>query len=204
MATRRSLRKAGRIAVLALIGWLIVVQLMPSSDSPDAFSGVPSPTGLLPPPTASPSPSQTPAGDTEPADSASSAPTSVPLTVSPATGEFVITTLDAVGDLGRHTSIAVGADGLGLISYFDDTKDDLKVAHCRNVECAEADISVVDSAGDVGRHSSIAIGEDGLGLISYRDETNETLKVAHCEDLACTSATFTTVDASDDVGLFTR
>ena len=31
------------------------------------------------------------------------------------------------------TSITIGADGLGLISYYDVTNGDLKVAHCSNV-----------------------------------------------------------------------
>ena len=48
----------------------------------------------------------------------------------------VITTLDATGDVGEYTSFTIGADGLGLISYWDATNDDLKVAHCENAFCA--------------------------------------------------------------------
>ena len=40
-----------------------------------------------------------------------------------------VTTLDTTGDVGEYTSVTVGADGLGLISYFDATNADLKVAH---------------------------------------------------------------------------
>ena len=36
---------------------------------------------------------------------------------------------------GCYTSITIGADGLGLISYFDSTNGDLKVAHCSNPFC---------------------------------------------------------------------
>ena len=32
-----------------------------------------------------------------------------------------LATLDTAGDVGRHSSIAIGADGLGLISYYDAT-----------------------------------------------------------------------------------
>jgi hypothetical protein len=32
------------------------------------------------------------------------------------------TTLDSAGDVGRYTSVIVGTDGFGLISYYDDTK----------------------------------------------------------------------------------
>ena len=38
-------------------------------------------------------------------------------------------TLDSVGDVGYHTSIAIGADSRGLISYWDETNINLKVAH---------------------------------------------------------------------------
>ena len=40
-----------------------------------------------------------------------------------------ITTLDTDGEVGEYTSITNGADGLGLISYFDYDNEDLKVAH---------------------------------------------------------------------------
>ena len=39
----------------------------------------------------------------------------------------VLTTLDSEGFGGRDTSITIGADGLGLISYY--SNDHLKVAH---------------------------------------------------------------------------
>ena len=48
----------------------------------------------------------------------------------------VITALDETGDVGWTTSITIGADGLGLISYLDATNDDLKVAHCDNTFCS--------------------------------------------------------------------
>ncbi|MCX8251198.1 MAG: hypothetical protein OTJ98_05005, partial [Dehalococcoidia bacterium] len=47
-----------------------------------------------------------------------------------------LTTIDSTGYVGFYTSITIGADGLGLISYYDDTNDDLKVAHCENTFCA--------------------------------------------------------------------
>lgn len=104
---------------------------------------------------------------------------------------------------GYGISVAVGADGLGLISYWDETNDDLKVAHCSNVECATATLTTLDSAGDVGKYSSVAIGTDGLALISYYDGSNQDLKVAHCNNPMCTSATFTTVDSAGITGLNT-
>ena len=46
-----------------------------------------------------------------------------------------IATLDSTGFVGLHASITTGADGLGLISYYDNTNFDLKVAHCGDVFC---------------------------------------------------------------------
>ena len=44
-------------------------------------------------------------------------------------------TLDSAGNVGNDTSVTVGADGLGLISYYDSTNGDLKVAHCADTFC---------------------------------------------------------------------
>ncbi len=87
--------------------------------------------------------------------------------------------------MGSYTSITIGADGLGLISYYDATNGDLKVAHCATPTCTSATITTLDSAGNVGQYTSITIGADGLGLISYYDATNGDLKVAHCSNVLC-------------------
>ncbi|MEE4270140.1 MAG: hypothetical protein V2I67_00600, partial [Thermoanaerobaculales bacterium] len=104
-------------------------------------------------------------------------------------------TLDSVGAVGGYSSIAIGADGLGLISYYDDTNVDLKVAHCDNTACSSATTATLDSVGLVGLDTSIVIGTDGFGLISYFDHTNDVLKVAHCDNTACSSATTATLDS---------
>jgi hypothetical protein len=110
-----------------------------------------------------------------------------------------LTTVDSIpsGDTGRYTSITIGADGLPVISYYDVTNQDLRVAHCEQADCSGTPtLTTVDSTGDVGKYSSIAIGMDGLPVISYYDDApNYDLKVAHCEDVACTgTATITTLD----------
>jgi uncharacterized repeat protein (TIGR01451 family) len=97
------------------------------------------------------------------------------------------------GGVGLHSAVTYGTDGLPLISYYDGTNGDLRVAHCLDVACAASTKQTIDSIGDVGQDTSIAIGADGLGIISYRDVTNAHLKVAHCSDTACSGATVTTV-----------
>jgi hypothetical protein len=121
------------------------------------------------------------------------------------TGSATITTVDIGGDVGQYTSIAIGTDGLPVVSYYDFSNGRLKVAKCVNAACTgSATITTVDSGGNTGISPSIAIGTDGLPVVSYYDQTNGDLKVARCVNAACTgSATITTVDGAGDVGLFT-
>ena len=106
-----------------------------------------------------------------------------------------ITTLDRDGDVGMHSSVTIGADGLGLISYYDATNADLKVAHCSDAACSSATITTLDSVfGTLGPYPSVTIGVDGLGLISYYDGK---LKVAHCDNVVCSSANITTLGLDD-------
>jgi hypothetical protein len=91
------------------------------------------------------------------------------------------------------TSIAIGSDGLGVISYYS-TGLDLKVAHCTNVTCGAATTSTVDTFGDVGDLNSIAVGADGLPLISYVGPgliSPNALRVIHCGSLDCTAPIIT-------------
>jgi hypothetical protein len=92
----------------------------------------------------------------------------------------MITTLDDTADVGQFTSVTIGADHLGLISYYDITNRNLKVAHCSNLACTSASLTTLDDVGDVGQDTAITIGADTFGLISYHDVTNGNLKVAHC------------------------
>ena len=45
-----------------------------------------------------------------------------------------VTTVDSTGDVGQYTSITMGSDSLLVISYYDVTNGDLKVAKCYNLE----------------------------------------------------------------------
>jgi hypothetical protein len=96
--------------------------------------------------------------------------------------------------VGQYASLAIGVDGFPLISYYDGTNGDLKVAHCLDRACTTSEISVVDSTSTVGAYSSIAIGSDGLGLITYMGSPGQRLNVAHCSNVACSSATTSVID----------
>jgi predicted regulator of Ras-like GTPase activity (Roadblock/LC7/MglB family) len=115
--------------------------------------------------------------------------------------------LDSAGYVGAYTSITIGTDGLPIISYYDDTNGDVKVAHCDDIACASATVATLDSVGSggfgIGWFTSITIGADGLPIISYFDNNNRDLKVAHCAGIACASASVATLDSVGDVGAYT-
>ena len=110
------------------------------------------------------------------------------------------TTLDSTGTVGLYTSLTIGSDGLGLVSYRS-VSGGLKVAHCSDVACSTATTQTVD-AGIKGEYSAITVGVDGLGVISYYDGAGGThdLKVAHCADVLCDVATSVAVDTPGHVG----
>ncbi|CAB4900760.1 unannotated protein [freshwater metagenome] len=120
------------------------------------------------------------------------------------------TTLDSSGNpglytsnTGLYTSIAIGTDGFPVISYNENRRGELWVAHCDNVACTTATLTIVDATGYTGTYTSIAIGTDTFPVVSYLDATNADLRVAHCNDKACATSTKTTVDSAGNTGYFT-
>jgi len=112
-------------------------------------------------------------------------------------------TVDATGDTGLYTSMAIGVNGFPVISYYDNTTGDLRVAACSTATCSEKTLTTVDATGNTGLYTSIAIGVNGFPVISYYDFTNGNLRVAACSTATCSTSTLTTVDATGDTGWYT-
>ena len=58
-------------------------------------------------------------------------------------------TTRSCGAVGLYTSVAIGTDNNPVISYYDKTTADLKVAHCNDLACSGAALAALDIAGDV-------------------------------------------------------
>ncbi|TAG46745.1 MAG: hypothetical protein EAZ30_11930 [Betaproteobacteria bacterium] len=100
------------------------------------------------------------------------------------------TVVDTDGTVGKHSSIAIGADGLPVVSYYDETNGALKFVKCSNANCSSSvnrTISTVESDGGagLGLGGNLAMPADGLPVISYSDVNNRILKIAKCSNAAC-------------------
>jgi hypothetical protein len=92
------------------------------------------------------------------------------------------------GDIvGQFTSLRLDADDFPVISYYDFTNGDLKLAHCNDPDCANADdtINVVDATDNTGLYTSLALDSSDDPVISYYNLTDTNLMVADCNDSDC-------------------
>lgn len=114
------------------------------------------------------------------------------------------TTVDADGDAGRQSSVAVDAAGNPVIAYRDATSNDLNLARCLDPACAAVDIVSIDVAGDTGEHPSIALDSAGRPVIAYTAASGTILldpglRLARCADVACSSVDIQVLLANIDV-----
>jgi hypothetical protein len=100
----------------------------------------------------------------------------------------VAITLDDDGVVGRDSAIAVPADGLPVLSYYDQTRRNLRVAKCTTSACNAATIQVVDPlfGNDRGQHTGIGIFPgSGFPVISHYDATTGSLRTVFCDSASC-------------------
>jgi predicted regulator of Ras-like GTPase activity (Roadblock/LC7/MglB family) len=108
-------------------------------------------------------------------------------------GPAQITTVDNQGTdiASTGTSIAIGPDGLPVISYSSRPARSMKVVKCGNAACSSANvITTIDdqTPQDVSTYSSLTIGSDGLPIVSYFNSSLDTLKLVKCGNAACSAS----------------
>lgn len=102
---------------------------------------------------------------------------------------------DPIGiTVGEYAALAIGADGLPIVSHRDATNGALRVTHCGTISCTSGNVSTTidNPANGVGMTTSIAIGLDGRAVISHQDATAGALRITHCANVACTAANSST------------
>lgn len=108
---------------------------------------------------------------------------------------------------GLHTSIVLDSDGNPVISYYDATNGNLKVAHCNDVNCngGNESLQTVDTPGDIGHYTSIVLDANGFPVISYYRVTGGgSIRIVHCNDVDCSGGNeFVSVLAFGGVGEYT-
>jgi hypothetical protein len=91
---------------------------------------------------------------------------------------------NAIG-MGITSSIAIGLDGIPMISHFDQDNNTLNIVRCKNIDCSEGNYNITLDVGNAGSNTSLTIGVDGLPIISYYDLGNGALKTLHCGSPRC-------------------
>ena len=102
-----------------------------------------------------------------------------------------INTVDAIGNAGMYSSLALDSVGNPVISYYRASSGDLAVAVCNDVNCAGGNESLTtvntgDGGDDIGQYSSLALDVFGdTPVVAYYNATAGDLKVVHCANLDC-------------------
>jgi hypothetical protein len=108
-------------------------------------------------------------------------------------GDESIAHVDVDGQVGWFPSLALDADELPVIAYYDfgdpnQANGHLRLVHCNDRACLGADETpvVLDPSRDSGRHPSLVLDRAGNPAISFTDTTaNASLKLLRCDDPGC-------------------
>ncbi|MRR10346.1 hypothetical protein EG831_09800, partial [bacterium] len=92
---------------------------------------------------------------------------------------WVVDTVDNSGTAGGYCAVALAPGGNPVVSYFDRTNGDLRLARRSGTAWS---LEAVDTAGVVGLYTACRVRSDSAIYIAYYDRTHGTLKLAHTPD----------------------
>ena len=116
----------------------------------------------------------------------------------PACTRATIKTLETTST-GGGMALAIGADGLPIISYVLNSTNTLKVFKCQTADCETGIKTTLDPQSSTNWWTRLVIGSDGLPAISYFDLNIRRLKLAKCLNIDCTAASFKSIGALPNV-----
>jgi hypothetical protein len=96
--------------------------------------------------------------------------------------------VDTDRTVGNYSAVAIGADGLPIITHQDSYYYYLKVSHCMDIPCTRATSLILDNSGPYtgpGYRPAITIGSDGNPFIIYYSERDGGLRMIHCGNAFC-------------------
>jgi hypothetical protein len=107
------------------------------------------------------------------------------------------TTVDSGGDVGQYSSLAIGADGLPIVSYYD-TAGALKFARCSDPACTTSTATTIEPGA--GQYSSMVVAANGLPVIASYSSSQLALHATRCVDRRCGNVGVKVATASSNKG----
>ena len=93
--------------------------------------------------------------------------------------DWTTTTVDKTDSVGDYSSMAIGTDGLPVISYRSWNGNNLLFAKCGNSSCSSGNTTTtIVGIGGTTPSTSMAIGVDGYPILAYHYDADDDLKIA--------------------------
>jgi hypothetical protein len=94
----------------------------------------------------------------------------------------------------RGATLALGADGLPIITFGTSPATGLKVLKCGNAACSAGNTLTIADSSASAYGTAIAVGSDGLPVVFYAgDVSGNLLKLLKCGNVACNSGNTSSV-----------